>query len=658
MTRSLRTVLSLRFVALILLPLLIIAAVIWLLLLPRMTERVAAEHRALATALAYETERYLEQPVRALRGAAVTLSQEKEKDRRPGSMLPNRLLESLVLGGNVLEGAYALDARGHLIEIALASGLSRKIDNYIGLDLSANSLSGEAHRSGRKVFSESYLSGVTEQVTVAATVPAGERLLVAEIGLRRLSDFVRRVATSAEMQLIVVDGRGQIVAHPDAALASQQLNIGNLSILTQTRGSRTGSVTAVFEFDGRQVLGTTYAIAGTDWTVLVTEPLAHVHQPIREILYGLLLAGLVSTVLAIGVGILMATGFSIRFERLSTLARELAAGRYPETWPESNVTEASALIGSIRQMADAVRQREVDLRDLNAELEARVQARTEDLEMANAELSAAMNTLEQAQDELVRSEKMAALGSLVAGVAHELNTPIGNSLMVASTLQERTDEFESGIEKGLTRTALNRQLSTSREAAASLVRNLQRAGELIASFKQVAVDQTTSARRRFALDEVVHEIILTLSPALKKMPWKIESDVPTGIWLESYPGPLGQVLTNLINNAVLHAFDGLSVGMIRVGARSLDESSMQLTLSDDGNGILPEHLPRIFDPFFTTRMGRGGTGLGLSICHNIVENILGGRVNVASTPGQGTVFTLTLPLVAPVGPDDEEGALA
>jgi C4-dicarboxylate-specific signal transduction histidine kinase len=298
------------------------------------------------------------------------------------------------------------------------------------------------------------------------------------------------------------------------------------------------------------------------------------------------------------------------------------------------------------------------LRDLNAELEARVQARTEDLEMANAELSAAMNTLEQAQDELVRSEKMAALGSLVAGVAHELNTPIGNSLMVASTLQERTDEFESGIEKGLTRTALNRQLSTSREAAASLVRNLQRAGELIASFKQVAVDQTTSARRRFALDEVVHEIILTLSPALKKMPWKIESDVPTGIWLESYPGPLGQVLTNLINNAVLHAFDGLSVGMIRVGARSLDESSMQLTLSDDGNGILPEHLPRIFDPFFTTRMGRGGTGLGLSICHNIVENILGGRVNVASTPGQGTVFTLTLPLVAPVGPDDEEGALA
>jgi signal transduction histidine kinase len=658
MTRSLRTVLTLRFVALILLPLLIIAAVIWLLLLPRMTERVAAEHRALATALAYEAERYLEQPVRALRGAAVTLSQEKEKDRQPGSTLPNRLLESLVQGGDMLEGAYALDARGHLIEIALASGLSRNIGNYIGLDLSANPLSGEAHRSGRKTFSESYLSGVTEQVTVAATVPAGERLLVAEIGLRRLSDFVRRVATSADMRLIVVDGRGQIVAHPDAALASQQLNIGNLSILTQTRGSRTGSVTAVFEFDGRKVLGTTYTIGGTEWVVLVTEPLARVHQPIWEILYGLLLAGLVSMVLAIGVGILMATGFSIRFERLSTLARELAAGRYPETWPESNVTEASALIGSIRQMADAVRQREVDLRDLNAELEARVQARTEDLELANAELSAAMDTLEQAKDELVRSEKMAALGSLVAGVAHELNTPIGNSLMVATTLQERTDEFESGLENGLTRTALNRQLSTSREAAASLVRNLQRAGELIASFKQVAVDQTTSARRLFALDEVVREIILTLSPALKKMPWKIESDIPTAIWLESYPGPLGQVLTNLINNAVLHAFDGLPAGMVRIGAQTLDASTVQLTLADDGNGILPEHLPRIFDPFFTTRMGRGGTGLGLSICHNIVENILGGRVNVASTPGQGTVFTLTLPLVAPVGPDDEEGALA
>ena len=277
MTHSLRTVLALRFVAIILLPLLIIAAVVWLLLLPRMTERVAAEHRALATTLAYETERYLEQPVRALRGAAVTLSREKDKDRRPGSLLPNRLLESLVLGGDVLEGAYSLDARGRLIEIALAPGLSGNIGNYIGLDLSANPLSGEAHRSGRKVFSESYLSGVTEQVTVAATVPAGERLLVAEIGLRRLSDFVRRVATSADMRLVVVDGRGQIVAHPDAALASQQLNIGNLSILAQTRSSGAGSVTAVFEFEGRKMLGTTYAIAGTEWTVLVTEPLARVH---------------------------------------------------------------------------------------------------------------------------------------------------------------------------------------------------------------------------------------------------------------------------------------------------------------------------------------------------------------------------------------------
>lgn len=654
MTRPLRTVLALRFAASILLPLLLVAVVVWLLILPGMTERVVAEHRALATTLAYETERYLEQPVRALRGVAVTLSQEKEQDRRPGGLLPSLLLDALVLGSDALEGAFALDARGHLIEIALARGFSKNIRNYIGLDFSGNPLSGEAHRSGRKVFSESYLSGVTEQISVAATVPAGERLLVAEIGLRRLSEFVRRIATSPDMHLIVVDGRGQIVAHPDAALASQQLNIGNLNILKQARQSKDGSVTAVFEFEGRTVLGTTYAIAGTEWTVLVTESIAKAQQPIWEILYALLLAGVLSTVLAIVVGILMATSFSIRFERLSSLARELAAGRYPQTWPDSDIAEANTLIGSIRQMAGAVRQREADLRELNAELEARVQVRTEDLEAANTELSAAMETLEQAQDELVRSEKMAALGSLVAGVAHELNTPIGNSLMVASTLQERTDEFESSIESGLTRTALNRQLATSREAAASLVRNLQRAAELIASFKQVAVDQTTSARRRFPLDELVREIMVTLSPVLKKMPWRIEAEMPPGILLDSYPGPLGQVLTNLINNAALHAFEGRTAGLIHIEARQVDESTVQLILSDDGNGILPEDLPRIFDPFFTTRMGRGGTGLGLSICHNIVENILGGRINVVSTSGQGTVFSLMLPLLAPAGPGDEE----
>lgn len=652
MTQALRTVLSLRFALISLLPMLLMVGVVWQVLLPRLDARVADAHRALAITLAYETERYLEQPVRALRGVAVILSQEQ--DRRAGGALPNQLLAALVLGGEALESAYSLDAQGHLIEIALASNAAKRAANYIGLDLSGNPLSGESHRSGRKVYSESYLSGVTEQIAVAATVPAGERLLVAEIGLRRLSEFVRRVATSPDMRLMVVDGRGQIVAHPDAALAAQQINISNLDILVRSREQIGTSVTAQFSFEGRKVLGTAHGIPGTEWTVLVTEPLDQVHQPVWDILYGLALAGLLSTLLAITVGVLMATGFSNRFKRLSSLARELAAGRYPQQWPESNIAEPELLIGSMRQMADAVRQREAELRELNAELEARVQARTADLERANADLSVAMTTLEQAQDELVRSEKMAALGGLVAGVAHELNTPIGNSLMVASTLGDRTHEFEDGLESGLTRSALNRHLSICREASLSLVRNLQRAAELISSFKQVAVDQTTSARRRFSLDEVVREIILTLSPAMRKASWRIETMVPPGIRFDSYPGPLGQVLTNLINNAAIHAFGENAAGVVRIEAGRVDDNQVQLVVSDDGEGISPEHLARIFDPFFTTRMGRGGTGLGLSICHNIVENILGGRINVTSAPGEGTVFSLTLPLVAPQELDDRE----
>ncbi len=658
MTQPLRTVLSLRFAAISLLPMLFMGGVVWQVLLPRLDARVAEEHRALAISLAHETERYLEQPVRALRGVAVTLS--REQDRRPGGALPNQLLTALVLAGEALESAYALDAQGRLIEIALPQGAIKRAANYIGLDLSGNPLSGEAHRSGRKVYSESYLSAVTEQIAVAATVPAGERLLVAEIGLRRLSEFVRRVAISSDMRLMVVDGRGQVVAHPDAELSSQQTNIGNLDILVRSR-ERAGtkeSVTEKFTFEGRKVMGTAHGIAGTEWTVLVTEPLDRVHQPVWEILYGLALAGAFSALLAIGIGVLMATGFSTRFRRLSSLAGELAAGRMPQNWPESSITEPGELIGSMRQMADAVRQREGELRELNAELEARVHGRTADLERTNAELSVAMQTLEQAQDELVRSEKMAALGSLVAGVAHELNTPIGNSLMVASTLGDRTHEFESSLEHGLTRSALNRQLSTCREASLSLVRNLQRAAELISSFKQVAVDQTTSARRRFSLDELVREIIVTLSPTMRKASWRIETAVPPGIDFDSYPGPLGQVLTNLITNAAVHAFDESSAGVVSIEASRLDERSVQLIVSDNGEGILPEHLARIFDPFFTTRMGRGGTGLGLSICHNIVENALGGRIHVASTPGQGTVFSLALPLVAPLVQGDGEGLSA
>ena len=277
----------------------------------------------------------------------------------------------------------------------------------------------------------------------------------------------------------------------------------------------------------------------------------------------------------------------------------------------------------------------------------RLEERNAALQRANRELAASLDALGRTQDDLVRSEKLAALGSLVAGVAHELNTPIGNSLLAASSLVDHTQAFTAACERGVKRSELENHIDSVTRAGDILMRNLSRSIDLVASFKQVAVDRQSSQGRTFKLDEMVSEVVLTLWPTFKKSGVTVSQQVPKGIAMDSYPGPLGQVLTNLVNNAVVHGFDGRSGGNVRIEAAAAEEGWVQLDVSDDGCGILAEHLKLIYDPFFTTKLGRGGSGLGLNIAYNIVHGVLGGRIAVHSVLGEGTCFTLVLPLLAP-----------
>lgn len=296
---------------------------------------------------------------------------------------------------------------------------------------------------------------------------------------------------------------------------------------------------------------------------------------------------------------------------------------------------------------------ERELSELNTSLEQRVADRTVALHLANEELSKTVATLRQAQAELVRTEKLAALGSLVAGIAHELNTPIGNCVTIASTLEEQIEEFVESVNQGVRRSSLESFTGSARQAADILMRNLRRASELVVSFKQVAIDQTSAQRRNFALGEVVSEILLTLQPTIRKTPYVVERKIPGEIVCDSYPGPLGQVLSNLINNALLHGFEGRPQGVVEIGARLISETRFELTISDDGCGIPHAHQRRIYDPFFTTKMGKGGSGLGLNIVYNLVTEILGGEILLVSEPEKGTRFILELPLLAPVRAEED-----
>lgn len=269
----------------------------------------------------------------------------------------------------------------------------------------------------------------------------------------------------------------------------------------------------------------------------------------------------------------------------------------------------------------------------------------EELHNAKERAEKALDELQQTQASLVQAEKMASLARLVGGIAHEINTPIGVALTAASHFQEKTKDVNKLFASGaLRKSDLTVYFDTASEAASFVASNLGRAADLIQSFKKVAIDQASEARRSFELSGYLSEIIQSLIPVLKKAPHRVEIDCPERIDMDSYPGALSQILTNLVMNSLIHAFDNVAAGHMRVCVRA-EGDKVVVDYSDDGCGITPENMKNVFEPFFTTRRGRGGSGLGLHIVYNLVTAMLKGNIVCKSEPGQGAHFIMTIPRV-------------
>lgn len=265
------------------------------------------------------------------------------------------------------------------------------------------------------------------------------------------------------------------------------------------------------------------------------------------------------------------------------------------------------------------------------------------LEQRTIEVSETLAKLKTTQKQLVESEKMAALGSLVAGVAHEINTPLGTSITVASTLEDETKLFLAQVEQGkLKRSALNEYLAVALESSELISHNLYRAGELVQSFKQVAVDQTSQERRSFNVKTYLEEILVSLKPQFKQTKHSIEIVGDESLEIDSYPGSFAQVITNLIMNSLVHAYQPEEAGTMQFEIIKQPEL-LAINYSDDGCGIAPENLKKIFEPFFTTARDRGGTGLGMHLVYNLVVQQLQGNISVESEVDVKTVFKITLP---------------
>lgn len=888
---TIRQVLIGQFLLVVLFAASVVAVLMVFWRLPMVEAQNEMEQRRAAAAAAHQVDinlQYAEQLAAGLASALEVAATTVEG--RTGFEL---LLLRLVAQTQFFQGIYLLDQEARVRELFVASGMTSRITNWRGNDLSGLGGIREAGRRGRALWSDQYRSPVLDLPVVAYNVPLNDGFLVIELGVHRLAETVRQSLALDGLMVLVTDGKGEVVAAPDMTWAALRRNVAHWPVFQAAKAGQ--PLHDVIDLDGVRYQGSGQRLDRIGWVVLAGYPVDVVNASARTAL-GVTLVTLVIAVSLGGSLLLWLSGvIQRRLNRSLVFASEVARGRYDAPLPSTGVQELDALGQGLRNMAMQIQRREAqlraivdttptlaiqwfdrdghvldwnpasetvlgwtreqalgktldeliytpeeaasfvqllreiertgtpfgpyegtirkhdgqvahilsttfsipdlqgesifvcmdvditdlkrkeqavreseekfnlffqaspvavavleadeqgyhyldvnpawlallgyerdemighsaslqgalldeavlqttfqrlrasgevnstlgrlrkkngetlmvdvymrtvafqeqtllicsmlditekrameqELRRLNTELEQRIAARTQSLSEANAALTEAIERLKNTQAQLVQSEKLAALGALVAGVAHELNTPIGNGLMSVSALEDRLKVFRQRLESRLRKSDLDAFLGQVETATDIAQRNLRRASELIVSFKQVAVDQTSSQRRQFSLSEVLHEIVLTLQPMVKRTPVELVVNAPVDVQMHSYPGPLEQVLTNLIQNALMHAFPDRDHGRIEIAVEPLGDAAVRIRVQDDGVGIPPHQIDRIFDPFFTTRLGRGGTGLGLHIVHNIVTGILAGHITVGNHPQGGAVFVIECPLQAP-----------
>ena len=634
MRRSLFFELLRQQVIIALIPIIFIGGVAYEILFPRLTQELVHNRQALAQSVNNQVSARLDAVEDLLTLIVLDII------NNPNAALLSNRLDGFVQVSDVFETVYVTDNDGKISHIGLSvdNVSSRRL--FIDMDVAFTSLNDDTTDQGVFQWSNIFVSPITGEQSVALITRFGKTHIIAEVDVQHLPSISAKVSTS-DIFVMLLDSKATIIAHPDEGISRQQMSLGSAPLFTQDLSSiRTGE----FLWENKRHHATVVPLEKARWQVVIAQPMSSFNSAMRYLTVTWLILAAMTLSITAFIALRTATNQSRPVQDLQSMTKKISLGNYQVTPIETPIQEYQSVSDAFLEMASRIQKREQELTELNVELEGRVAERTSELLQINDELTRSVLHLETTMEQLVQSEKLASLGNLVAGIAHELNTPIGNAKIAVSSQLDYVRDINLAIDNNqLTKTALNQFFEDISSTADMAFRNMARASDLIRSFKQVAVDQTSSNLRTFNLATVINEVLVTLRPSLKRVPVKVETQVPANIEMHSMPGSISQVLTNLINNAIFHGIENKPSIVVTVHAEIINNRVL-LMVTDTGVGMPEANIRRAFDPFFTTKMGQGGSGLGLNIVHRMVTGMLKGDIELTSIVGEGTTVKMTLPL--------------